>query len=149
MLAVSATFMAGSMLTGCQSPAQKADNAQVKVEEAKQDLMDKEKAAAVATQKAATAEEWTAFKNESDTKIKENEVRIAELKAKMKKTGKAIDAVYEKSIDALEQKNMEMKNRMSAYEKNQSDWDSFKSEFNHDLEGLGQAFKDLTVNNKK
>jgi hypothetical protein len=42
-----------------------------------------------------------------------------------------------------------MKARIDAYDKSQSDWESFKREFTHDMEGLGQALNDLTVNNKK
>jgi hypothetical protein len=38
---------------------------------------------------------------------------------------------------------------MDTYEKKQSDWESFKREFNHDMDELGQALKDLTVDNKK
>jgi hypothetical protein len=29
----------------------------------------------------------------------------------------------------------------------QSEWISFKNEFNHDMDELGKAFKDLTVQN--
>ena len=142
--------MAATLFTACQTSDQKkADEAQAKVEAAKQDLKEVQNEAAVAAQKAATAEEWKAFKDASETQIKENEMRIAELKEKMKKSGKAIDAMYAKSIETLEQRNMEMRNRIGAYEKSQSDWDTFKREFNHDMEGIGQAFKDLTVNNKK
>ena len=82
-------------------------------------------------------------------KIKENEVRIAELKVKMKKPGKILDPLYEKKIEMLEQKNIDLKAKMEAYEKNQSDWESFKREFNHDMDELGSALKDLTVDNKK
>ena len=28
-------------------------------------------------------------------------------------------------------------------------WEKFKAEFNHDMDGLGSAFKDLTVKNVK
>jgi phage-related minor tail protein len=34
-------------------------------------------------------------------------------------------------------------------EKNQSDLESFKQEYNHDMEELGEALKDFRVNNKK
>jgi len=66
----------------------------------------------------------------------------------MKRSGKTLDALRAKKIDALEQKNRDMRNRIAAYEKSQSDWESFKREFNHDMDELGQAFKDLTVDNK-
>ena len=67
----------------------------------------------------------------------------------MKKSGKTLDAVYEQRIDTLEKKNRDLKARVDAYDKSQSDWESFKREFNHDMDELGQAFKDLTVDNKK
>ncbi len=142
-------FATGITLTSCQSSAQKADNAQTKVEDAKADLKDAQKDANAAAQKAANAEEWKAFKNETEIKIKDNETLVAELKAKKKSTGKALDATYIKSIEALEQRNKDLNARLVAYDKGQSDWESFKREFNHDMDELGQAFKDLSVNNKK
>ncbi len=149
MLAVSTMFTASTFLTSCQSEAQKSETAQNKVQDAKEDLKEAQTDAAVAAQKAATAEEWKAFKTDSEAKIKANEVRIAELKDKMKASGKTMDAVYAKNIDLLEQRNKDLKNRMDAYEKGQSDWESFKREFNHDMDELGAALRDLTVNNKK
>ena len=98
--------------------------------------------------KVANAEEWRVFKSDAEIKIKENEVRIGELKVKMKKSGKTFDAMYEKNIIALEQKNKDLRTKISNYESNQSDWEAFKREFNHDMDELGQAIKDLTVNNK-
>ncbi len=140
-LALSTMLVAGTLLTGCKSPAQKEDAAQTKVDEAQQDL----KAAQI---KVASQEEWATFKSESELKIKDNEIRIAELKVKMKKPGKVFDALYQKRIDDLEKRNLEMRVRMETYEKNQSDWESFKTEFNHDMDELGNALKDITVNNK-
>jgi hypothetical protein len=144
-----AMLIAGTIFTGCQSSAGKEEAAQAKVKDAKQDLKEVQNEANADAQKAATAEEWKAFKSESEAKIKDHEIRIAELKAKMKKPGKTFDALYEKRIDALEQKNRDLKIRMEAYEKSQSDWESFKREFNHDMDELVQALKDITVDNKK
>jgi len=135
--------------TSCESSAQKVDNAKVEVQDAKQNLKDAQYDATVEAKRVASAEEWKTFKAETDVKIEYNETRIAELKAKMKTSGKTLDALYSKSVDALEQRNKELKMRMDNYEKGQTDWEKFKTEFNHDLEGLGQAFTDLTVNNKK
>jgi len=148
-LAVSTMLIAGAIFTSCKSPAQKEDAAKAKAEEAQQDLNSAQKDANAEAQKVATAEEWKAFKSESELKIKDNEIRIAELKAKMKKPGKVFDSMYEKKIDNLEQQNRDMRVRMDAYEKSQSDWESFKTEFNHDMDELGKALKDLTVDNKK
>jgi len=97
----------------------------------------------------ATAEEWEAFRNESELKIKANEIRITELNVKMKKPGEIFDEIYENKITNLELQNKEMRARLVAYEKSQSNWESFKREFNHDMESIGQALTDLTVDNKK
>ena len=141
--------MAGTIFTSCQSSIQKQDAARDKVQEAKEDLNTAQRDANAAAQLVATAEEWEAFRNESELQIKANEVRITELNVKMKKPGEIFDEIYEKKIINLEQQNREMRARLEAYEKSQSNWESFKREFNHDMDEIGQALKDLTVNNKK
>ena len=148
-LALLFSFITVGMLNSCQSPAEKVEKAEDKVGDAKQDLKEAEKDANVAAQKAATAEEWKAFKEETNMKIENNEKRISELRTQMKKPGKALDAAYAKSIDALQERNKELKARLDAYENNHSDWEAFKREFNHDMDELGQSLKDFTVNNKK
>jgi outer membrane murein-binding lipoprotein Lpp len=149
VIAIAMILMAGVGLTSCESSTQKVDDAKTDVQDAKQDLKDAQNDANAEAQQAAYAEEWRIFKLETNVKIQENEIRIAELKAKMKTSGKNLDALYSKNVDALEQRNQDLKARLNAYDKGQSDWESFKREFNHDLDGLGQAFTDLTVNNKK
>ena len=43
-----------------------------------------------------------------------------------------------------------MKQKMADYkEEGKEKWETFKVEFNHDMEELGNAFKDLTVKNTK
>jgi len=71
------------------------------------------------------------------------------LKTAMKKPGKSFDDAYKKSITALEEKNTALKTKITDYENNQTDWDTFKREFDSDMKGIGNAFKDLSVNNKK
>ena len=141
--------MAGAILTSCQSSIQKQEAARDKVQDARQDLNAAQNDANAAAQVVATAEEWEAFKNDSELKIKANEIRITELNVKMKKPGEIFDEIYEKKITNLEQQNREMRARLVAYEKSQSNWESFKREFNHDMDEIGQALKDLTVDNKK
>lgn len=141
-------ILAHAVFTGCQSSADKLEAANQNVEKEKQDLQEAQKDANAVAVKVANAEEWAAFKTESEVKIKDNQIRIDELKVKMSKPGKTFDAMYAKNIENLEQKNKDLKARIGAYEANQSDWDSFKREFNHDMDELGQALRDLTVNNK-
>ncbi len=143
------TLMAGTIITGCNSPAQKEEAAKDKVEDAKEDLKEAQVDANAQAQKNASAEEWKAFRSESEEKILKNENRIAELKLKLKKPGTILDPVYEKRIETLETRNKDLRAKLDAYEKNQSDWESFKREFNHDMEELGQSLQDFTVDNKK
>ena len=149
LVALTIPIMAGIMFTGYISSTQKQKAAQTKVLYANRDLNAAQKDANAAAQVVATAEEWEAFRNESEMEIKANEIRITELNVKMKKPGEIFDAIYEKKITNLEQQNREMRARLVAYEKSQSNWESFKREFNHDMDEIGQALKDLTVDNKK
>jgi outer membrane murein-binding lipoprotein Lpp len=142
------TLMAGTIFSGCQSSTQKQEAARNKVQDAKKDLNEAQKDANALSVKVATAEEWRIFKSDSELKIKDNEIRIAELTVKMNKPGAIFDELYKKNIANLEQQNRDMKARLEAYEKSQTNWESFKREFNHDMDALGKALKDLTVDNK-
>jgi outer membrane murein-binding lipoprotein Lpp len=142
------TFMAGTVLTGCQNTSKKEEAAQDNVEDARENL-DDAKEELTEARKAATEEEWNAFKASTNATITENEMRIAEMKASMRKTGKSIDEEYAQKIDALEQKNNDIKATIKTYKNDSSsDWESFKQEYNRDMDELGEAFKNLTVDNK-
>lgn len=147
-LAVVTTLLAGTILTGCSSAESKVEDAKTNLNDAQENLKDANKEAQAAAQQKINAEEWKAFKSESEEKIRNNDIRIAELKEKIKSSGKTLDGVRANMIANLEQQNRDMKAKLDAYEKSQSDWESFKREFNHDMEEFGKAFKNLTVDNK-
>jgi len=147
-LAAASLLIAGSVFTSCKSPAQKEDAAQAEVQDAQQNLDEAKVNEDAESQKVATAEEWTQFKSDAELKIKSNEDRIAVLTVKMNKPGEILDPLYKKKIQTLEQQNRDLKARLYVYEKDQTDWSTFKREFNHDMDELGQALRDLTVNNK-
>jgi hypothetical protein len=142
-------LMAGIMFTGYWSSNQKQKAAQTKMAFANLDLIAAQEDANEVAQKAATAEEWITFRSESELKIRDNEIRITELNVKLKKPGEIFDARYEKKIAILELQNKDMKARLEAYEKIQSNWEPFKREYNHDMDAIGEALKDLMVDNKK
>lgn len=129
--------MAGTIFTGCESSEEKVENAKADVKDAKQNLT-----------KEINAEEWRVFKTEAEAKIKFNEGRIVKLKEKQKSSGKTMDALYLTKIEALEQRNRDLRTKINTYDMSQSNWESFKREFNHDMEAFGKAFKDLGVDNK-
>jgi hypothetical protein len=147
-LAVTA-LLAGTILTSCDSPAKKEEEAKENVQEAKQDLKEVQKDANAESERVANAEEWRAFRNETDARITTNEARIAELRIKLKKPGKVLDPLYAQRIEDLQKRNIELRARLDNYEKKQSGWESFKREFNHDMDELGHSLKDFSVDNKK
>lgn len=143
------TFIAGTMAVGCQTSTKKEEMAKDKIANAREDVQEATKEL-IDARKEATVEEWKAFKDQTNAKIDENETRIADLKAKMKKTGNSIDAVYAKKIAELEQKNKDIKLKVETYKNDRnSDWQSFKREYNHDMNELGNALRDVTIDNKK
>lgn len=137
-----AIFITGFMFTSCKSNTDKEADAVENLEDATEDLNN-----SVITK--ANDAEWQTYKAAAGKAIADNEIHIAELKNAIKKPGNTFDAEYAKSIDALEDRNASLKTKITDYENNQTDWESFKREFDSDMTGLGQAFKDLTVNNKK
>ena len=142
------TFMVGTVLVGCKDSSKKEEAAKENVEEARDNLDDAKEELSEA-RVAATEAEWKAFKESTNATIAQNEIRITELKAKMKKTGKTIDEEYAKKIKELEEKNKEIKLKVESYKNDaKSDWKSFKEEYNRDMDELGQALKNLTVDNK-
>ena len=147
-LVLATAFLAGAILTGCQSSAQKEASARDNLQKAKEDLNNVQKDANADAQKLANAKEWETFKSDAEITIRNNEIRIADLRVKLNKQGTMLDPMYEKKIETLEQQNKDLKKRIEDYEKNQSDWETFKREFNHDMDELGRALKDLTVDNK-
>ena len=139
----------GMILLSCQSTTEKEEKATEDVQEARHELADVKKDIIADSLEAVKTEEWRIFRNEADARIRSNDIQIAALKKKMEKPGNKMDADYPQSILDLEKKNKDLQDRMNAYEKNQSDWESFKREYNHDMEELGEALKDFRVNNKK
>jgi vacuolar-type H+-ATPase catalytic subunit A/Vma1 len=142
-------ILAGTTFTSCKNNAEKEADAVEDVVDAKEDLNKVNDDISKDAITKANDAEWQTYKMVANKTISENETRIVELQTAMKKQGKTFDANYKKSIEALEEKNTALKTKIADYENNQTDWDTFKREFDADMQGLGQAFKDLTVNNKK
>lgn len=144
-----ATFIAGNVFTSCKSNTEKEEDAVENVQDAKENLEDvTEDINNDAITKANDAE-WQTYKAEANKTIAENEARIVELKKAMNKAGTTFDATYKKNIETLQDRNAALKTKIADYENNQTDWASFKREFDSDMTELGNALKDLTVNNKK
>ncbi len=137
------TIVVAGIFTGCDSSAQKVENAQEEVQDAKQDLNAAQNKASEQAAKDARAEEWKIFKTDAEAKISGNEARITELKSKINDSGKVMGNIYENRVETLEEQNIDLRNRIYSYEANQSDWETFKREFNQDMDALGNALKDF------
>ena len=126
-------FLAGTLLTGCGKAAEE------KVGEAKQTLNDA---------RAEYLKEWEAFKAASEQQIAANEKRIDAFREKMEKAGTKVKAQYKKDVEALKQKNHELKKKLEEYkDEGQGRWEEFKTNFKRDMDGIGKTMKDLFKDN--
>ena len=134
-------FLLCIMAISCQPGQKKVENAQEEVEKSQQDL------------KKAQEEfnmDYQKFKLETENKILDNEKKINELKEKKLNVKKEDQTGYNEKIAQLEQKNNELKSKIDAYQfEGKEKWESFQKEFNHDMDELGQAIKDLFKDNVK
>jgi hypothetical protein len=135
-----------ALVKGCsRSSDQKFADAKARVVAAKQDVKE-----ATADVQAAAREEWLKFKDNANAKIAANEKCIDDYKEKMTTADGKLEKQYDRKIDALEKKNRELKSKLNDYQDSGKDkWEQFKREFNHDIDELGTALKDFTVDNKK
>ena len=86
------------------------------------------------------------YRQDMDNKIAENDSSIKMLYEKQMKKG---NAKLKSEIAKLEEENNKLKMKMNeAKVDSKEKWDEFKTEFNHDMDGLGKALNDLGKNNK-
>ena len=137
------------IFAGCKTEAKKNQEAIDEVTEAKEELNEAQKEARIAEQNLLESEAWLTFKQEAQLKFEKNNEDIEVLRLQKAKSGRTFDTLYEKRINQLQADNDKLKLRLSEFEKNQSDWEKFKIEFNNDMNALGIALKDLTVDNSK
>lgn len=127
----------------CNSPKQKADkleNAEEKVVIAQEAL---DKAVLDSTN------EYARYKIESEAKLKENDLKIAELKATLKADKMEIRTKYENELYALEAKNAKLKSNIGNYQENDKNkWEKFKASFNNEMDELGKAISKFAENNR-
>jgi len=133
------TCIAGAIVTSCNTSADRVENAQENVIQANKDLdqANQEYLADIENYRVETA-----------SRIAANEQAIADFNAGLEHERKAVRAEHKRKIAELEQKNREMKMKMDNYkEEGKENWEKFKTEFSHDMDELGKAFKNLTVKN--
>lgn len=142
-IVVIAAFMIGAF-AGCK----KAAKEEVKVSPPQEQTLE-EKVGKLEKQAEITEEEWHNFKNEMEAELKANEAMINALKADVKKSGKKYDAAYLKKVDTIEKKHVQLRSEVDKYDKNQKEWDKFKSRVKSDVDAIGKELNDLRSGKKK
>lgn len=141
LLSVLLIFAFGSMITSCTTPAEKVENAEAEVTEAEENLAEVQR---------NYQNDVEQFRQRSNEQIASNRREIAEFNARAENEKKQIKADYKERIAELERQNSEMEMKMNGYRAESSDnWENFKTEFNRDMDQLGSALRDLTVDNSR
>ena len=131
----------GAALVSCETPAEKVEDSQTKVDE-KQLELDKAK--------AEHAEQYRKFREDAEDEIIANDQLIEELKVYSKDKKKDAKAAYEKQIDELEARNEKLREKLNEEKgEDHEKWESFKREFKHDMNELKESLQDLGKNNVK
>jgi len=136
-------FLAGAILSGCETSAEKVENARENLQNAREDVLTSKIELDQALQDSVQIS-----KTEFKQIISDYEKSIADLKHKANKLKDANKVAYEKALSELERKNNQLKKSLEEYKAEGADqWTSFKNEFMHDMNELGMAINDLTKNN--
>ncbi|MFN3852059.1 MAG: hypothetical protein ACK4NY_21670 [Spirosomataceae bacterium] len=126
----------------------KAAKARKEVSEAKKNVAEAQMDLREA--KIDSAINFQEFKKNAEAIIAQNQDAIAELKAQKWNDNKMANKKYNKKVNALEQKNNDLKKKIDRSVTTKTNkWTEFKREFNHDMEELGKAIKDIGINNTK
>lgn len=132
-------FASVAMLTSCNNPSQKAENSRTDVVDAQEDL---------ARAQQAYIDDVQNYRLQTAEKITANNQAIADFNARIVMEKKEAKAEYQVKIAELEKKNSDMKKKLDDYRADGKDqWETFKTEFNRDMDQLGVALRDLTVKN--
>jgi predicted small secreted protein len=141
IIIASAVIISGTLFTACNTLKKDVSNAEENVEKANIALTQAED---------NYQQDIENFRQETNTQIDANEKTIEVLKSKVDGKSAATKSAYWQRISELENKNAALKIRMREYKADtKENWNAFKKEFNHDMNGILSAFKDIGVENEK
>ncbi len=139
-------FITLIIIASCQSNEKEVTENEENVQDAKTNVTVAEEKLNQA--RLDSANDYILFKKETEIKLKENDVKIADLKAKMKENKKAIQIKYQKKLDELNAKNLKLHEEIQQYkESDKSKWNIFKREFNRKLDELGNSISTAAEDN--
>ncbi|MDP1993720.1 MAG: hypothetical protein Q8K40_00600, partial [Ignavibacteria bacterium] len=100
-------IIAASLLTGCDySREKKVEDAKENAQQANYELKEAQ---------AEYEKEWQQFQKDAEFKIRSNENRINEFKTEIQTARGKFKAKYEKEVVRLEERNIELKKKISEY----------------------------------
>lgn len=151
--------MAGIFLTSCGEKS-KRDATEVKedIKELNKDVKEGAKDTAEEI-KMVAQKDWETFKTASENTIQNTEKEIKDLRDRIAKANKKEQESLTEDLDKLEQKNKELKERLidrskkfrenmvEFNERTEDDEKAFEREFNHDMEELEIALKNMFNDN--
>ena len=103
------------------------------------------------TMNSDTTGDWNTSRERWKNRIEENDRRIAELKKDKQNESAEVRERYNKRVESLEQRNRDLRNRMDSYKDDgkNDNWQKFRREFNHDMDEMGNAFRDIGRDNAR
>jgi hypothetical protein len=133
----------GMILTACQSSTTKREKA--KVEEMPDTVIYIDQ-----DEKLTFKDSVDQFKKQSEKQIRLNKKEIVLFKAEIIDEKEKAKIRDDEKIAELELRNNDLVIRLdNYYDESQEQWDSFKVEYNEDMDDLEDDFKDLTIEPKK
>jgi hypothetical protein len=142
---VAIAFLAGTVST---TFGQVPDKESVK---ARENLKEEKKDVVVAKQDLKAAQkdsvsEYQKLTKESEIKFKNNEKSIADLRTSITKSNSKEIATDQKKVSLLEVKNNNLKQELADYKVlGQTQFNTFKTRFNRDLDQLAKELKDFKI----
>jgi hypothetical protein len=140
MYSAAIILMSVMLTVACDSSSEKVDTAEKNVEVAKDELV-------IANEEYLV--EMEAYRITAAERFVQNEKATADFNARVAKDKTQAKADYQERIKALDAKNSDLKKRLDEYKANSKDgWESFKAEFNAEMERIGDEINSLTSDNQ-
>lgn len=130
------TLFAAFILSGCDSPSNKMEDAEISVIEAERDLE-------IATSEVVA--EVRKYRAENADRIMEYNRTISEIKQKINnESDSEVRAIHETKLDGYEATHRELKREMDNYNPSgRENWDDFQDSFSNRMDDLGDSLNDF------
>jgi len=136
-----AVLTVGSILSACESKEKKVENAEQKVDTDQQKL---------SAAKDTLNTEFSGFRADGEKRIADNDRKIERLKEELTTGGgtKPLDPARRDKIEQLKKRNADLRARLDKYDKAQSDFITFRNQFDKDMASLDTAYAELDRSKK-